>query len=453
MFRLINQTLNCDNIDYTRYVMSVVIDDKKDFNRAINGFKVNGVTFKRFVGTTGGLKNNSVIFINAEILDELNERCNLPKDKNIKMIPAKYEAYKALTCSSSQEIINPKEILVVKDVIINYEDTVLYLDDTDKDGTPKNERKRVPTITKESMVLENNGSDGFNLCSIEFMKKVSDKLGLSYISSGVCLRNKWLKGMMYPFPIKEFVKERNNGNGIVKDIWGNEKDLNNVELILTESSLKLWSAYNSIEDYMLDYKNSGYEFSVTKIVSDNIESERELNYQYLQSFEFSDEDIEELCKPTIDFLKSSMGDDCNSVLKFLGVNENYKDNDWKKALYLNNEMINDPYIIDCIHRYIKKKIDNAKIGKLINSGNFQVFSNDPICLMESICGLNINGILKENECYSSYWNNIDNTNEILAFRSPMSNHNNIRKLKIIDNGETKKWYRYMKNILDRKSVV
>src|SRR5574344_1309100 len=116
-------------------------------------------------------------------------------------------------------------------------------------------------------------------------------------------------------------------------------------------------------------------------------------------------------------------------------------------------MMNDPYIIDCIHRLIKKKIDNAKIGKLIIKANYQQASGDPYCLMQSICGLKVSGLLKANECYSSYWNNIKdnewidtNNKEILAFRSPMITHNNIRKCKIIDNKETRVWYKYMKNI-------
>lgn len=39
--------------------MCIVADTKSDFDRACSkkGFKINGQNFKRFVGTSGGIKN------------------------------------------------------------------------------------------------------------------------------------------------------------------------------------------------------------------------------------------------------------------------------------------------------------------------------------------------------------------------------------------------------------
>ena len=88
-------------------------------------------------------------------------------------------------------------------------------------------------------------------------------------------------------------------------------------MIITESSLKLWSAYDSIESYENAYKECGYGFSVTKISPHVLEEQRELNYQYLQSYEFTDDDIKELCTPTIKYLKDAMCGDYSSTVKFL----------------------------------------------------------------------------------------------------------------------------------------
>ena len=424
-------------INWSKCFVSIVIDKSKDFKMACRGFILNGERFERLVGTTGGLKNNSIIFANSKITKKLNEKMESVDVKN-KMVPAKYEAYKALTLSSSFPIPDPKGILVVSDAITKYKDNIIHIDD--------NNDEIEPSVTEiNDIELENNATDGFNLCTIEYMKVVCESLGIDYISGGVCLRNKWLKGMMYPFPIIEFVEKFNNGNFLVKDIWGEEKDIRDVELILTESSLKLWASYNNINSYIKNYKDSDYTFSVTKI-SPNTLTNKELNYQYLQSYDFNDKDIEELCKPTIDNLKNSMGEDYDSVLKFLGVKEDTVENGtWQKALALNQYMLTDPYIIDNIHKLIKKKINNAKIGKLLCNANFQTFSNDPFVFMQNVCGLELTGILKRDECYSSYW--VDKkVYEILSFRSPMSVHNNIRKLKVVDNEDTRFWYKYMHNI-------
>lgn len=446
---------NPNHIQYYKYLMSLVIDhgDESDFEHVLkNGIKINGVLYKRFVGTTGGLKKNSVIFINEEIVDELNEKTTsrtFYKD----MVAAKFEAYKALTCSASQEIAEPNKILVVSDVLTHYIDTIIELDDTVEtdNGEPKREIKTVE--------LENNGSDGYNLCTIEYMQECAKVLKLDYIPSGLCLRNKWTKGMMYPFPIKEFVREFANvtideyGNEVymVKDIWNHDINIMDVDLILTESSLKLANSYSSIDDYINNYKKSGYRFATTKIISPEIDDERCLNYQYLQSFDFSNEDIKDLCKPTIDFLKGSMGETYEDVINFLGIKEDLNDYTWQHALNVSPYMLKDPYIIESIHRLIKKKIDEAKMGKLICNGNFQTFCTDPVCLMQNILGLEVKGLLKANECYSSYWIKKEEKtdikiDEILAFRSPMTCHNNIRKLSIIKNSDVKKWYKYMTNV-------
>lgn len=432
---------NIREIDFSKIFMQVVIDKKSDFGRATckKGVTVNGINFRRFVGTTGGLKNNTLLFCNSQYVDKLNELCECKRNKNVPLVPAKYEAYKALTCSASQPICNPSGILVVRDCITKYFADVISLDD----GIESDEPLR--TIIKDKE-LENNISDGFNLCTIEYMQRVGESLGIDYTPSGVCLRNAWLKGMLYPFPIIEFIEKYNNSNYLIEDIWGNIQDIRNCEMIVTESSLKLWSAYSSIDEYVNACKECGYGFSVTKISPHILEERRELNYQYLQSYDFTDEDIGELCAPTIQYLKDAMCGDYSSTIKFLGITDNADINSWQRALFTSEYMMGDPYVIDSVHRFIKKKMNDAKIGKLFVDGNYQIASGDPFALMQSICGLEVTGLLKAGECYSKFW--IDkNEDEIVLFRSPMTSHNNIRMCQVNNSEECQYWYQYMDTIM------
>lgn len=428
-------------IDFSKIFMQVVIDKKSDFGRATckKGVTVNGINYRRFVGTTGGLKNNTLLFCNSQYVDKLNELCECKRNKDIPLVPAKYEAYKALTCSASQPICNPNGILVVRDCITKYFADVISLDD----GVDSDEPLR--TIIKDKE-LENNVSDGFNLCTLEYMQRVGESLGIDYTPSGVCLRNAWLKGMLYPFPIIEFIEKYNNGNYLIEDIWGNIQDIRNCEMIVTESSLKLWSAYGSIDEYVNACEECGYGFSVTKISPHILEERRELNYQYLQSYDFTDEDIEELCAPTIKYLKDAMCGNYYSTIKFLGITDNADINSWQRALFTSEYMMGDPYVIDSVHRFIKKKMNDAKIGKLFVDGNYQIASGDPFALMQSICGLEVTGLLKAGECYSKFW--IDkNEDEIVLFRSPMTSHNNIRMCNVNSSEECQYWYQYMDTIM------
>lgn len=428
-------------IDFSEIFMQVVIENKSDFDRATcsKGVTVNGINYRRFVGTTGGLKSNTLLFCNARYVDELNELCECKRDRNIPLVPAKYEAYKALTCSASQPICIPNGILVVRDCVTQYFADVISLDD----GEDSDE----PTMRKISdKPLENTVSDGFNLCTVEYMKRVSEFLGLDYVPSGVCLRNAWLKGMLYPFPIIEFVEQFNCGNYLIEDIWGELQDIRRCEMIVTESSLKLWMAYDNIQSYENACRECGYGFSVTKISPPILEEQRELNYQYLQSYEFTDEDIQELCAPTVKYLRDAMCGDYASTVRFLGITENTEVNSWQRALYTSEYMLGDPYVIDSVHRFIKKKMDDAKIGKLLVQGNYQIASGDPFALMQSVCGLKVTGLLKAGECYSRFW--VDkNENDVVIFRSPMTCHNNIRMCKVNSSAECQHWYQYMDTII------
>lgn len=438
-FRLIAQILeeSIDAIDFSNYIFIAEVANKSDFKRITSrGFKVNGIHFKRFVGTPNGLKHNTLMFVNVSVLDELNRRCDCGR-KEIPIIPSKLEAYKSLTCSASQPICSPRGILVVPDCITHIVEDVINIDDSSDSIEPE-----VQFIKNKE--IENTVSDGFSICTIEYMQRISDSLALDYIPGGVCLRNAWFKGMLYPFPIMEFF-EKYYDKDTVMDIWGNEHKIHDIEMITTESSLKLWKAYDSIDDYVRLTEENGYSWAVTKISPKVLDGIRELNYQYLQSYEFDDDDIEKLCSPTVEHLKNALCGDYESTIKFLGINANSELNSWQRALYENSCMLEDPFIIDSVYRMIRKKIDNAKIGRLLVNGNYQIASGDPFALMQSVCGITITGLLKKSECYSSFWNRLSEK-KVVIFRSPMTSHNNIRELNLVSNNETEYWYRYMDTI-------
>lgn len=438
-FRLLDIISKAYKSNLTDKVLAVEISKKKDYARATSpkGIYVNGFNFQWFVGTTGGLKNETILFVRSDLLGELDKRCECGRKKDYKLVPAKYEAYKSLTCSASLEIVEPRDVLVVSDCFVDFYDSVINIDDTNNDE---------PEVTiLENILLKNNGSDGLNLCTPEYMQRVAEKLKLDYIPAGGCLRNAWLKGMLYVFDILDFA-EKIAHTYEVKDIWGHIHDIRNVDMIITESSLKIWDNYDSWEDYHSNYIKNGYRFAMTKVTPKLLDDVREINYQYLQSYELTDEDIKELAKPTVDWLKQSLTGDYEQTLKFLGISEKTKSNDYAQALYLNPEMMKDPYVIDRINKMIKKKINNAKIGKLLVNGNYQLVSGDPYALMQHVFGLEVTGLLEAKEVYSKYWNDKEDAEELVCFRSPMTSHNNIRKMKRINNDTVNYWYRHMDTI-------
>lgn len=428
-----------DDIQFKPDYMCLIIDKEKDYHRACSGFSINGLKYQRLLGTNGGVKNETIVFVSERHAEEIRRRIDNGRDLEKEMVPAKLEAYKALTCSASTPVSMPNGILVVSDCETEFLSDIIYLND-EADGEPvMEERKQVP--------VELNESDGYGLMSPELAARWSSELGLDYVVSGVNTRFSWEKGMVFTFDFLDFA-EKIAGTYRVKDAWGNEVDIRNVELILTTSMLKLWDSYESCDAYVENCLKNKYTFGVAKTCPKELESERTLNYQFIQSYDLDDNDIEELIRPTMDEIKDVLYADTAKSILFLkgsGLNEknvHHLDNDYIKALMIEPAMINDPYIQSSIYQMIKNRINEAKVGVLKVHGNYSIVCGDPYSLCQHIFGLEVTGILRAGEIYNGYWCK-QGADRLACFRAPMTCHNNIRLVLPNRSAEAKYWYQHM----------
>lgn len=423
----------------------IIMDRMSDYDRANKGFEVNGIKFKRFLGTNGGIKNSTIVYVNEEIYDELKMRLDNGRNKEMKFVPAKLEAYQALPCSASVPIPQPRGVIVVDECMTKFKEDILMIND---------EIGEEPVMTFEKdFDIEHDDSDGYGLMSPEYSTLVNIALtGIAEPLSGMNTRWSWDKGMLYTFPIVEFA-ENVAGTYYIKDAWGTMRDVRNADIILTTSMLKLWDSYSCWEDYYNNCRLNNYKFASPKTTPDVLENVRTMNYQFLQSYEFSDEELEELCKPTVDEIKDVVGLDYRKAILFLagfGLNEENCLSDafdnYTKALMADSRMINDPYIRRKIWNMISKKVEAAKRGVIKVDGNYAMISGDPYALCQSMFGLEITGLLKAGEVYHKYW--LDKgSKEISCFRAPMTSHANIRRMKVANGEEVQHWFRYIKTAL------
>ncbi len=212
--------------------------------------------------------------------------------------------------------------------------------------------------------------------------------------------------------------------------------------------LKLWDSYDSMEDYLENCRKNHYTYSITKSSAEELEHVRTMNYQFLQSYEFTDEQIEELIAPTVSEIQDILSDDpVKTILytKGIGLNEKnigHLDSSFATALMIEPEMRNDPYVKSQLFAMIRKRIDDAKVGVLNVPANYSFVSGDPYSLCQSMCGLKVTGLLKAGEIYSKYW--VDKgVAKIVSFRAPMTSHNNIRLLNVVHNDQMDDFYQYM----------
>lgn len=430
------------NLQYQKDYNCLIMDSNSDYDRANKGYSINGIKFKRLLGTNGGIKKSTITYINEDIYAEIKKRMDCGRNMKKEIVPAKLEAYQAFICSGSIPVSKPR-IIVVNDCVTNFYDDVIKLDDS---NTKEPEMKHI-----NNYPIELADSDGYGFMTPEYSRKINGELnGSDFYDktiSGVNTRYAWVKGMIYTFDFIEFANQKNNGNYIVKDAWGEERDARNADVILTTSMLKLWDFYDNFESYDKSCTENNYQFSVAKAMPQKLENVRNSNYQFLQDYEFTDDELLGLCQPTFNEIDDVLGGDYRKSIAFLkGLflnddNVNYIDNDFVKALMVDNRMIDDPFVINKIHQMIKKRIYMAAKGSLKIAGNFQIISGDLYSLAQSMFGHEVTGLLKRGEIYSRYW--VDkNINEVSLFRAPMTCHNNIRKVNVVRDSNMDYWYQY-----------
>lgn len=428
-----------DDLQFKPDYMCLVIDRNSDYMRACKGFSINGIKYERLLGTPGGIKMSTIVFVSSRVAPEIKRRIDNDRNPEKLFIPAKLEAYKALTCSASTPVQFPRKVLVVDDVETTFTDRVINLSN-DGDGEPY-----VSEPHEEEVTI--TASDGCGMILPSLAEKWSRDLGLKYDAGGFCIRMAWTKGMVYPFPFDEFADEV-AGKHDVTDIWGNSVDIRDVDLILPVSMVKLWDSYGSCDEWIEASKKNGYTFATTKVCAEKLESERTLNYQFIQVFSLTPDDIDELIEPTVAEIKDAMcGSWAKTVLYLKGTGLNEKnvlslDDDWQKALMIEPLLMNDPFIQNNIHKLIKKRIDEAKVGVITVHGNYSTASGDLYALCQSVFGLPVTGLLAAGEIYNRYW--VDSgADEVLAFRAPMSCAENVKRVRIARRDDVQKWFRYM----------
>lgn len=115
---------NLYELQFKKDYVCVVMDSNSDYDRANQGFSINGIRFRRFLGTNGGIKNSTIVYVNADLYPELKRRLDNGRDMTKPLVPAKLEAYQALVCSGSTPLPPPKGFIVVNDCITHFKEAI-----------------------------------------------------------------------------------------------------------------------------------------------------------------------------------------------------------------------------------------------------------------------------------------------------------------------------------------
>ena len=428
---------------YIPEYITVTMDNINTYKRIFEkGFYFNGSLYKRMSCSASQARVSTVVFVKDEIREELRRRLDNGRNLNKPLAPSKYNAYFGLYSSATKKVTKPR-FCIVKDYLVTEKVNVDYVVETGIDEDD--------IIEPRTIDVEFNRFDGSGLISPSMAEQWGKDLGEDYIPCQFCIRCSFTKGMVNEFDFVEWCKEENNENYFIEDVYGNQVDLREVDVILSEGMAKLWDSWESQESFEQCCEENGIIWGITKYSPKKDKEVLVTNYQFLQTLDLNNEAIKGLCKDTVDYIQGVSYDNIYYTLLFLlgeNLNQNNievfmknSDNYWLKTLILNHNLLNDKYSKEKIRDFIIKKIELACLGKLNVQGNFQCIVPDSVAYMEWITGKEVKGLLKSGEFYSQFWNN-RNVQRIDCMRSPLTHFSEHYVVDLKNDERMKKWFKY-----------
>lgn len=432
-----------DRILYIPEICNVTFDDNRHYKTIVEkGLFINGIPYKRLLSGAGMARRKTVMFIQETLWENAMDFLDCGRDKSVKMNASKYSAYLALATSGGLEIPIPRIV-----VIPDYEVTRDTLVDFASENT---EKYKDPIIERKIIQQVFNVFDGQGIASRQWVNSVGYQLEWDYCPSGIIFRGSFSKGLLVTMDIYKFA-EQNNVDKII-DIYGNEHNINEIDVIMSASQFKMNSAYSSTEQYLNECKKRNFNWTIVRPSPKVNKAMSRLTYQYAQVLDLNKYQIQSLCENTIDHLKNVTGEWFSSVVFLLGsLNKKDISKEWfdeldgfVKCLLLNPEIIHDRYVQNKIRRMVNRKIKDSYQGILNVRGNYQFAMSEPYCQLQHAFGIPVKGLLKEGEFYSDHWNKIK-INKIALLRSPLTWKSEVVIGNLVEDDILKDSYEYLKS--------
>ena len=427
-----------DRIIFIDDIVNVKVKSKKEYKEiSKNGFDLNNRHYVRFLCGSGQMRRNTITFVDERLKDFLEQHlmCGL-QGKISKINLAKLSAYYALSMSSVMWVDTPR-VCIIKD----FENTIKNqeVNFIDKDNN----------ISKEMRDFTINCADGQGLITPEMANIWSKNMKLDYTACSFIVRTCWIKGAVHTFDFREYAKT--HGINLIKDRWGNEHNIDEVDILISESQFKMYQYYNSWDEYLQNFEKYHLKWGIARVNKEKEDEYVLTNYQYLQALDMKKEDVEELTNYTKKWIEAvCSGEDLYTLAFNVGISNqnlplesilNGLGSTSTKVITKNNTFLQDNTVKRKIYNAIKECIRKAKIGKVWVRGNYQFIISDPIQQCRNALGLKMEKTLLANEIYSNWWNSRTSKKELILCRSPLTIPSEICKVNL--STEFQYWYQYL----------
>lgn len=399
--------------------------------------------YKMLYRSTGKAKKGSCMFI----IDGLYKKAKnflymgieLP---DVNPMIVEISAYAPLISSGivGRVKINPKNILILKDVDRFFNTNVISVE------TDKNKHCYAKHI--DDYKLKNTLFDGQALID----SSIFPDWGNGYI----LLRHHFCKMAAFNTNIQKFFRDY-FGDGYytatVKDMFGNEHYVKDIELITTDNAMK-WCKFDISYDYWCKWVyDNGCQFGIVKTAHESkLGNVQKMSYQMVNSLD--EKIMPEVVKESVEYVEK-LKTDHEFFMEYLEKNKNFS-NDFEVLIALckhNSEFCRSSYFRSRKKKIIESHVLNLKSGKIIqNAENLTVVGSPYAMLLYAATG-NENSVDNDNsfciedgtiQCYAERFRN----GEYLAFfRSPFNSKNNLLYLHNVHNDIFYKYFNFGKQVI------
>lgn len=268
-----------------------------------NGFDVDGIHYVRYKRSAGSSREGHCLFIAEPLYKDMMEWSSCGLDAQTVTDQTSFQAYVSLSLSSiEKKIYIPKQsILLIRDQSSTFTDKVIRVVENGSNLDAACEETRIENIVWDGEALLD--------------KSVFDEFG--YSEKGMMLlRNRFFKTCAFNTNLQEWFKD----NGITKPSQLNGyysktvRSIDDIKLVITESSLKYLKFRPedvSLEEWFQKWIDNIYInkeeslFGVVKTDKPSGPMNNHMvwtNYQLLNTLALSQNDVDMLLKPSLDYL-------------------------------------------------------------------------------------------------------------------------------------------------------
>ena len=401
------------------------------------------IHYKMLYRSTGKAKKGSCMFIR----DKLHKKAQnflymgikLPK-KNAMVV--EINAYAPLVSSAIVDKIkiNPKNILILKDIDRSFITNVVSIETDDQ--------KHCYAKHIEDYKLKNTLFDGQALID----SSIFPEWGHGYI----LLRHHFCKMAAFCSNIQKFFKDYFGDNyysATVKDMFGNEHYVKDIEVITTDNAMK-WIKFEKSYDYWCErvYENNCMFGIVKTAHGSKLGDVQKMSYQMVNSL---DENImSNVVAESVAYVEKLKQDD-EFFLEYLRKNSNFS-NDYDVLVALceqNMEFTRSEYFRERKKAIIKAYVVNMKTGKIIQSAENLVIVGSPYAMLlygatgnEDIVDYDDTFEVEKGtiQCYTERF---DDGDYLAFFRSPFNSKNNLTYLHNVYSEKMKKYFNFGRYII------